>query len=91
MNCTSRLADYYSPAMLGLRTDVEVLSELVKTKSPAVGQLMAQYPGVWTLVVSRWFICLYVDILPIEVRESWSALVSVYPKLCLVPLPGRRS
>ncbi|CAG05815.1 unnamed protein product, partial [Tetraodon nigroviridis] len=64
------LPDYYSPAMLGLKTDVEVLSQLVRMKSPAVGQLMAQYPGIWTLVASRWFICLYVDVLPIEVREQ---------------------
>ncbi|KAK5621793.1 Growth hormone-regulated TBC protein 1-A [Crenichthys baileyi] len=69
------LPDYYSPAMLGLRTDHEVLGELVKTKAPAVGQLMAQYPGIWTLVVSRWFICLYIDILPIEtVLRIWDCL-----------------
>ncbi|GLD52009.1 growth hormone-regulated TBC protein 1-A-like protein [Lates japonicus] len=69
------LPDYYSPAMLGLKTDQEVLGELVKTKAPAVGQLMAQYPGIWTLVVSRWFICLYIDILPIEtVLRVWDCL-----------------
>ncbi|XP_062258058.1 growth hormone-regulated TBC protein 1-A-like [Platichthys flesus] len=69
------LPDYYSPAMLGLKTDQEVLDELVKAKSPAVGQLMAQYPGIWTLVVSRWFICLYIDILPIEtVLRIWDCL-----------------
>lgn len=61
--------------MMGLKTDQEVLGELVKTKAPAVGQLMAQYPGIWTLVVSRWFICLYIDILPIEVRKSCSEIV----------------
>lgn len=60
------IADYYSPDMVGLKTDQEVLGELVRAKAPAVGQLMDQYPGIWTLVVSRWFICLYIDILPIE-------------------------
>lgn len=64
------LVDYYSRAMMGLKTDQEVLGELVKVKAPAVGQLMDQYPGIWTLVVSRWFICLYIDVLPIEVRNS---------------------
>uniref|UniRef100_A0A3P8SDY1 Growth hormone-regulated TBC protein 1 n=1 Tax=Amphiprion percula TaxID=161767 RepID=A0A3P8SDY1_AMPPE len=69
------LPDYYSPAMMGLKTDQEVLGELVKTKAPAVGQLMAQYPSIWTLVVSRWFICLYIDILPIEtVLRVWDCL-----------------
>ena len=66
--------DYYSPDMLGLKTDQEVLGELVRAKAPAVGQLMAQYPGIWTLVVSRWFICLYIDILPIEVRKGWGGM-----------------
>ncbi|XP_056145841.1 growth hormone-regulated TBC protein 1-A-like [Lampris incognitus] len=69
------LSDYYSPAMLGLKTDQEVLSELVRAKAPAVGQLMDQYPGIWTLVVSRWFICLYIDILPVEtVLRLWDCL-----------------
>ncbi|XP_076016652.1 growth hormone-regulated TBC protein 1-like [Genypterus blacodes] len=69
------LPDYYSPAMLGLKTDQMVLGELVKAKAPAVGQLMAQYLGIWTLVVSRWFICLYIDILPIEtVLRIWDCI-----------------
>lgn len=69
------LPDYYSPDMVGLKTDQEVLGELVKAKAPAVGQLMDQYPGIWTLVVSRWFICLYIDILPIEtVLRVWDCL-----------------
>ncbi|KAK5920617.1 hypothetical protein CgunFtcFv8_024410 [Champsocephalus gunnari] len=69
------LPDFYSPAMMGLKTDQEVLGELVKAKSPAVGQLMDQYPGIWTLVVSRWFICLYIDVLPIEtVLRVWDCL-----------------
>ncbi|XP_056897053.1 growth hormone-regulated TBC protein 1-A-like isoform X2 [Takifugu flavidus] len=72
---TATSSNYYSPSMLGLKADVEVLSELVKMKSPAVGQLMAQYPGIWMLVVSRWFICLYVDVLPIEtVLRVWDCL-----------------
>ncbi|XP_077436656.1 growth hormone-regulated TBC protein 1-A-like [Vanacampus margaritifer] len=66
---------YYSPAMRGLRTDQEVLEELVKAKAPAVGQLMAHYPGMWSVVVSCWFICLHVDILPIEtVLRVWDCL-----------------
>ncbi|XP_056435596.1 growth hormone-regulated TBC protein 1-A-like isoform X3 [Gadus chalcogrammus] len=70
-----RVVDYYSPAMLGLKTDQEVLGDLVKAKAPAVGQLMTQFPGIWTLVVSRWFICLYIDVLPVEtVLRIWDCL-----------------
>lgn len=64
------VTDYYSPAMLGLKTDQEVLGELVKVKIPPVWQIMVDHNVMWTLVVSRWFICLYIDILPVEVSVS---------------------
>lgn len=56
--------------MLGLKMDQEVLGELVRTKLPAVAALMDGHGVLWTLVVSRWFICLFVDILPVEVSVS---------------------
>lgn len=68
--CSPRVADYYSPAMLGLKTDQEVLGELVRTKLPAVAALMDRHGVLWTLVVSRWFICLFVDVLPVEVSVA---------------------
>lgn len=69
------VVDYYSPAMMGLRTDLEVLGELLREKAPAVWTGLGQYPGIWTLVVSRWFICLYIDILPVEtVLRIWDCL-----------------
>lgn len=69
------LPDYYSPAMLGLKTDQEVLGELVKVKIPAVWQVMVDQNVMWTLVVSRWFICLYIDVLPVEtVLRIWDCL-----------------
>ncbi|KAB0403183.1 hypothetical protein E2I00_015003, partial [Balaenoptera physalus] len=61
------LPDYYSPSMLGLKTDQEVLGELVRTKLPAVAALMDSHGLLWTLVASRWFICLFVDVLPVEI------------------------
>lgn len=69
---TLHLLDYYTPVMLGLKTDQEVLGELVKVKVPAVWQAMVEHNVMWTLVVSRWFICLFIDILPVEVRE-WTS------------------
>ncbi|XP_041844517.1 growth hormone-regulated TBC protein 1-A [Melanotaenia boesemani] len=69
------LPDYYTPAMLGLKTDQEVLGELVKIKIPQVWQVMVEHNVMWTLVVSRWFICLYIDILPVEtVLRIWDCL-----------------
>ncbi|XP_028904391.1 growth hormone-regulated TBC protein 1 isoform X2 [Ornithorhynchus anatinus] len=69
------LPDYYSPAMLGLKSDQEVLGELVRMKMPAVADMMDQHGVMWTLVVSRWFICLFIDVLPVEtVLRIWDCL-----------------
>ncbi|KAM4592805.1 growth hormone-regulated TBC protein 1-A [Odontesthes bonariensis] len=69
------LPDYYSPSMLGLKMDQEVLGELVKMKIPRVWQVMVDQNVMWTLVVSRWFICLYIDVLPVEtVLRIWDGL-----------------
>ncbi|XP_050806306.1 growth hormone-regulated TBC protein 1 isoform X6 [Gopherus flavomarginatus] len=67
--------DYYSPAMMGLKTDQEVLGELVRKKVPAVAELMDRHGVMWTLIVSRWFICLFIDILPVEtVLRIWDCI-----------------
>ncbi|KAM4045027.1 growth hormone-regulated TBC protein 1 [Anomaloglossus baeobatrachus] len=69
------LPDYYSPAMMGLKTDQEVLGDLVKMKIPAVAELIDKHGVMWTLLVSRWFICLFIDVLPIEtVLRIWDCL-----------------
>nr|XP_058897818.1 growth hormone-regulated TBC protein 1 isoform X3 [Kogia breviceps] len=74
--------DYYSPSMLGLKTDQEVLGELVRTKLPAVAALMDGHGLLWTLVVSRWFICLFVDVLPVEtVLRVWDCLFNEGSKI----------
>ncbi|XP_077610071.1 growth hormone-regulated TBC protein 1 isoform X1 [Crocuta crocuta] len=76
------LPDYYSPAMLGLKTDQEVLGELVRTKLPAVAALMDGHGTLWTLLVSRWFICLFVDVLPVEtVLRIWDCLFNEGSKI----------
>lgn len=76
----SSLQDYYSPAMLGLKTDQEVLGELVKMKVPAVAELMERHGVMWTLVVSRWFICLFIDILPVEVISNIKFSIYTYDR-----------
>ncbi|XP_067848576.1 growth hormone-regulated TBC protein 1-A [Heptranchias perlo] len=69
------IPDFYTPTMIGLKTDQEVLAQLVKMKVPAVAELMEKHNVMWTLVVARWFICLFIDILPVEtVLRIWDCL-----------------
>ncbi|XP_034274995.1 growth hormone-regulated TBC protein 1 isoform X3 [Pantherophis guttatus] len=69
------ITDYYSPEMMGLKIDQDVLGHLVKMKNPAVAELMEKHGNLWTLVASRWFICLFIDILPVEtVLRIWDCL-----------------
>ncbi|KAG8452127.1 hypothetical protein GDO86_004066 [Hymenochirus boettgeri] len=69
------LPDYYSHALIGLKTDQEVLGDLVKKKIPAIAQLIEAHGVMWTILVSRWFICLFIDILPVEtVLRIWDCL-----------------
>ncbi|XP_054974012.1 growth hormone-regulated TBC protein 1 [Sorex araneus] len=76
------LPDYYSPAMLGLKTDQEVLGALVRTKMPAVAALMERHGISWTLLASRWLICLFVDVLPVEtVLRIWDCLFNEGSKI----------
>lgn len=63
------LPDYYAKEMMGLLTDMEVMSELVKIKVPQVHQHMKNHNIAWPLVASKWFICLFAEVLPIEVSQ----------------------
>ncbi|XP_046669084.1 growth hormone-regulated TBC protein 1-A-like isoform X2 [Homalodisca vitripennis] len=64
------LPDYYSSTMSGVITDIEVLSELVRLKLPEVHQKVSSMGLPWALVATKWFICLYADVLPIETSAS---------------------
>ncbi|XP_075865719.1 growth hormone-regulated TBC protein 1 isoform X1 [Microcebus murinus] len=76
------LPDYYGPGMLGLKTDQEVLGDLVRAKLPAVGALLDRHGVLWALLVSRWFICLFVDVLPVEtVLRIWDCLFNEGSKI----------
>lgn len=69
------LPDYYAPNIPGLITDVRVLSELIKTKCSMVHKHVESFSMPWELALSKWFMCLYSDVLPIEtVLRIWDCL-----------------
>ncbi|XP_076323864.1 growth hormone-regulated TBC protein 1-A-like isoform X2 [Tachypleus tridentatus] len=69
------LPDYYTKDMMGLLTDVEVLGELVRLKVPKVHEHLVSHDVTWALVASKWFICLFAEVLPVEtILRIWDCL-----------------
>lgn len=69
------LPDYYTPDMIGIKMDCEVLGELIKIKCPDIHALMEKCGCAWSIVATKWLICLFVDVLPVEtVLRLWDCL-----------------
>nr|XP_039251243.1 growth hormone-regulated TBC protein 1-like [Styela clava] len=74
--------DYYTNSLVGIRTDMEVLGDLVKERNPAVSSCFERESIDWVLISSKWFICLYADILPTEtVLRIWDCLFTEGSKI----------
>ncbi len=69
--------DYYSPTMLGVRTDLQVFSSLVKSRLPTLfAHLSAHHVDVAVICVS-WFMCLFIEVLPMEsALRIWDVLIT---------------
>jgi len=71
----SILPDYYSANMSGLLTDVKVLSEIARRDVPVLAGHIDALQVPWALIASKWFICLYSEVLPLEtVLRIWDCL-----------------
>ncbi|XP_064455588.1 growth hormone-regulated TBC protein 1-A-like [Ornithodoros turicata] len=72
---TQILPDYYTNDMLGLLTDIEVLAELISMKAPPVYEHLRKHGVSWALLTTKWFVCLFAEVLPIEtVLRIWDSL-----------------
>jgi len=73
--CENILPDYYTVSMPGLLTDIKVLSELAKQEVPAVASHVDSLQMPWMLICSKWFICIYCEVLPVEtVLRIWDTV-----------------
>ncbi|XP_039296162.1 growth hormone-regulated TBC protein 1 [Nilaparvata lugens] len=71
----NKLPDYYSPTMDGVITDMEVLSELVKEKFPDIHSHLNSVGLPWTVITTKWFMCLFAEVLPTETAlRVWDCL-----------------
>lgn len=53
--------------MSGLITEIEVLSQLIAIKEPQVYNHVKALGVPWAVVTTKWFICLFSEVLPTEV------------------------
>ncbi|XP_050309866.1 growth hormone-regulated TBC protein 1-A-like [Anthonomus grandis grandis] len=69
------LPKYYIKTMSGLLTDLDVLNELVQKAEPVVHRHILNVGMPWAMGTTKWFICLYADVLPTEtVLRIWDCL-----------------
>lgn len=69
------LPQYYIKSMSGLITDLAVLDELVAKMDPEIYRHIHSIGMPWAVVTTKWFICLYAEVLPTEtVLRIWDCL-----------------
>ncbi|PNF31918.1 Growth hormone-regulated TBC protein 1-A [Cryptotermes secundus] len=67
--------NYYTRTMDGVITDIDVLDELIRLKIPEVHRHVASVGLPWAVITTKWFICLFAEVLPIEtVLRIWDCL-----------------
>ncbi|GAB6019875.1 hypothetical protein CHUAL_001412 [Chamberlinius hualienensis] len=69
------IPDYHSTDLKGLKTDINVLSHLVRDRHPLLHQHLDRLGLTWPLFCTKWFVCVFVDALPVEtVLRIWDCL-----------------
>lgn len=76
------LPKYYVSSMSGLLVDFDVLNELIQKLEPSVYQHIHNIGMSWALGTTKWFICLYAEVLPTEtVLRIWDCLFNEGSKI----------
>lgn len=66
---------YHTKTMSGLITDIDVLVELIKLKVPDVHEHILCLGLPWAVIATKWFICIFAEVLPIEtVLRIWDCV-----------------
>lgn len=69
------LPQYYVKNMSGLLIDLEVLDDLVLKNEPQVYRHLKHIGMPWAVASTKWFICLYAEVLPTEtVLRIWDCI-----------------
>ncbi|XP_050089385.1 growth hormone-regulated TBC protein 1-A [Anopheles aquasalis] len=66
---------YHTKTMHNLITDIDVMSELIKLRVPDVHRHIFDNGLSWPVIATKWFICLYAEVVPTEtVLRIWDCL-----------------
>lgn len=72
---TEILPDFYNQNMKALKAEQELLGQIVKWKLPEVHNHLHTLGVPWALIGTKWFICMYADVMPIEtVLRIWDCV-----------------
>lgn len=59
----------------GLQRDIHVITEIVRAREPLVDEKMNELGFPWTVILSKWLICLFAEFLPVEtVLRVWDVM-----------------
>ncbi|GAB1602445.1 growth hormone-regulated TBC protein 1-A-like [Argonauta hians] len=69
------LPDFYNADMKALKAEQELLGQIIRWKLPEVHRHLVSLGVPWMLIGTKWFICLYADVVPVEtVLRIWDSL-----------------
>lgn len=69
--------EYHTKTMKGLKRDIEVVTELIKSRVPLVNEKMNELGLPWIVIMTKWFICLFSEVLPTETTlRVWDVIFS---------------
>ncbi|XP_048746761.2 growth hormone-regulated TBC protein 1-A-like [Ostrea edulis] len=86
MDCMIKdlIPDFYSPGMEAVKAEQELLGEVIKWKDPSLYEHIESVGVQWCLVGTKWFMCLFADVLPTEtVLRVWDCLFNEGSKVLL--------
>lgn len=67
--------EYHTKTMKGLIRDINVLTELIKKRAPAIDTKVNELGMPWQVIATKWFICIFAEVLPVEtVLRIWDCI-----------------